>query len=537
MKKVELPRLSSTIRRRNAGAMAIGTLISRLSGLLRLSVVAWALGISTLSDIFNLSNNAPNTFFDLLVGGILASTIVPVMVKASSRVKKEESSEALSALITVITAALLVATLIFELVSGPIMHGYFLGNHSPTRATQLAAATNLLRLFAPQLFFYGLISLFTSLLNTHKHFAIPSYAPIANNIVAILTLVIFRVFYAHQTPIQKIQALSHGTAELWLLGIGTSLGVVLQFGVILLAMRKRNYNLRFNFDIFNSAVVDVVQLSGWTLGYVVTNQVSLFFILALADAHAAGSVSAYNNSYLFFQLPYGIAAYSVMAAIIPDLAENISHGEINHFQHSLSRGLRISVALLIPAAALYLAMGTQIVTLLLDHGAASQHGLTLTAGSLMALAIGLPGFGAYLACIQGLQAARLAKSVFWIYAIENGLTVILASLLVAKFGVFGLSLSVSIAYTGATFLALASLKRHGLAPSLKSITTSWIKILMPSIAMVVVIRFVSNHLNKATGLKLALNIGIELIFGALMFGIITFLTYTLSTLLTTRRPS
>ena len=98
---------------RNASSMALGTLISRITGLARLVVLAWALGISSLSDVFNLSNNAPNTFYDLLLGGVLASTLIPVMVKASARVNRKEASEALSAIMTTGVAALLAATLIF----------------------------------------------------------------------------------------------------------------------------------------------------------------------------------------------------------------------------------------------------------------------------------------------------------------------------------------------------------------------------------------------------------------------------------------
>ncbi len=512
----------------------MGTLISRVTGLLRLSVLSWALGISTLSDIFNLANNAPNTFFDLLIGGVLASTLVPVMVKASSRVARDQAAEDLSALITVMTGALLIATLVFELISGPIISAYLIGNHTPTKQIQVRAAVNLLRFFAPQLFFYGIVSLLTSLLNTKRHFAIPAYAPIINNFFAIVTFVVFRISFSHVSSSQEIIALSHSSPELWLLGLGTTFGVVFQGLVIVYAIRKKDFGLRINFDLFNPAVREVLNLSGWTFGYVLANQISLFFILALADAHSPGSVSSYNNSYLFFQLPYGIAAYSVMAAIIPDLAENITHGELSGFKRSLARGLRISVSLLIPATAIYVSMSTPIVALLLGHGAASAHGLKLTASSLVALALGLPGFGLFLGCIQALQSARLAKSVFYVYLFENTVNIVLALGLVAKFGVFGLSLSVSIAYFFAAIMAYFTLAHYELAPRAKTIMLSWLKISVPSLIMGIVVWYLVKRLGTPHGVSLVIDVILELVTAAVSFGGVTLLIYISATLFTSR---
>ena len=535
MRRLEGMLNAATTRRRNASAMAVGTLLSRISGLARLAVVAWALGISSLSDVFNLSNNAPNTFYDLLVGGVLASTMIPVMVKVSSRVSDKEAWEALSAIVTVALATLIAATLIFELVAGLIIHGYMLGNHSPTRDIQLAAATNLLRFFAPQLFFYGLISVFTSLLNTRGRFALPAFAPIANNVIAIVTLIAFHFAFARLSPVAAIGALSHMSGSLLLLGIGTTAGVAMQCLVIIFGMRNQGYRLRLNFDLFHPAVREIGRMSGWTFGYVLGNQVSLFVILALADAHSPGSVSAYNNSYLFFQLPYGIAAYSIMAAIIPGLAANHAHGERRQFRVSLTRGTRISVALLIPAALLYLAMGRQLVMILLGHGAATSHGIDLTTASLYALALGLPGFGAFLASVQGLQAARLARQVFWVYAIENALTIVLALALVARYGVFGLSLSVSIAYSVSAIFALRVLAKQRLAPYFASIFVSWAKFLLPSITMAVAIKLASRGFGNATGAKLILELIAELVVGILAFTATLWLAYLFSTIPKHRR--
>ena len=506
-----------SIRSRHVGAMAIGTLISRFTGLFRLSVIAWSLGISTISDIFNLSNNAPNTFFDLLIGGVLASTITPVMVASASRTSRREARRALSAITTITTLALVVASIVFELLAPIIIRGYYVSNHQPTRELQIQAATNLLRFFAPQLFFYGVISLATSLLNTKRHFKVPAFAPIANNVVAILTLVLFHFSYSHLTESQRLHDLAQGSIPLLVLGIGTTAGVAIQCLVVIIAVLNSNISLSFIFDLRHSAVREIFRLSGWSFGYVVANQVALYVVLALAEGHQAGAVSAYNNSYLFFQLPYGIAAFSVMAAIIPDLSEYYTHGERSNFVTTLSKGLRVSVAPLIPFTALYLTAAPAIVTLLLGHGAATQAGIDQTARSLEALGLGLVPFGSFLALIQGLQAARAAKEVFFIYLIENFVNIILALILVRSYGVFGLSLSVTIAYVVGSIVALGFMTRRKIRPRLMTTILSWSKITIASVAMGLGIVFTSHKIPISRGIGEIVYIGIELLIGGALF--------------------
>lgn len=526
-----------SIRSRHVGAMAIGTLISRMTGLFRLSVIAWSLGISTLSDIFNLSNNAPNTFFDLLIGGVLASTITPVMVASTSRTSRREARRALSAITTITTLALIIASILFELLAPVIMRAYFISNHQPTRDLQLQAATNLLRFFAPQLFFYGVISIATSLLNTKRHFKVPAFAPIANNAAAILTLVIFHFSYAHLTELQRVSGLAHASTPLIVLGVGTTAGVAIQCLVVIVAVLKSNISLSFVFDIRHSAVREIFRLSGWSFGYVVTNQIALYVVLALAEGHEAGAVSAYNNSYLFFQLPYGIAAFSVMAAIIPDLSEYHTHGERSNFVSTLTRGLRVSVASLIPFTALYLTTAPALITLLLGHGAATQVGINQTARSLEALGLGLVPFGTFLALVQGLQAARAAKEVFFIYLVENTVNVALALLLVRSLGVFGLSLSVTIAYMVGTLVALGFMTRRNIRPRLMATILSWTKIGVASVAMGLGILFTSHKIPISRGLNEIVYIGIELLIGGALFVGVLLGSYGLSVTLKGKRQN
>ncbi len=455
---------------RNATLMAAGTLTSRITGLVRLVTLAVALGVRPLADAYNLGNNTPNMLYDLLLGGVIASTLLPVLSARFSVYGDRAGERSLSNLVTVGLVALLAATAVFELIAPLIIGLYTAGNHQPGAAAQRALATELLRLFAPQLFFYGAISIFTAILNLRGNFAAPAFAPIVNNVVAIASLVAFMILYPGSTT---GSVLAHRGALL-LLGYGSTAGVALQMAVLIPVMVRQGIEIRPSFGFRDGAIREILRLSPWTLGFVATNQVALFIVLALADTRA-GFVSAYNYAYLFFQLPYAIVSLSIMSAVQPRLSRLYATGELPGFRRELLRALRLSVAITIPLAALMFVGAPVGLTLVLGYGAVTPSGVALTAGALQGFALGLPGFALFLSLVQAIQATRNARLVFVLYLVENGINVGLAIALLHPEGVFGLSVSLAVAYTVGGTAALAFASRMHLLPGLAKTAAGWLR--------------------------------------------------------------
>jgi putative peptidoglycan lipid II flippase len=197
-------------------------------------------------------------------------------------------------------------------------------------------------------------------------------------------------------------------------------------------------------------------LSGWTFGLVVANQIALLVVLALSEKVGPGAVSAYTYAYIFFQLPYGVVAVSIMSATAPELAARWAQGDLVAFRRRMGTGLRAMLAIVIPAAAGELVLARPLVALVAGHGAA--HNTTATAESLAMLALGLPGFCVFLYAVRVLQSVQDLRSAFWLYAFENGVNIVLAVALAGHFGVRGIALSISIAYTVAALVALGYLR-------------------------------------------------------------------------------
>src|ERR1019366_9657796 len=141
-----------------------------------------------------------------------------------------------------------------------IIDVYTVANHSADVHRQQQVAVSLLRWFVPQLACYGLIGLFAALLNARRKFAAPMFVPIANNVVVIIVLLWFHALVPHPT----LAAVTHQRGALVLLGLGTTLGVVIQAALLLPSLKRANLHIRFRWEPTHEAMKTIVRLAGWT---------------------------------------------------------------------------------------------------------------------------------------------------------------------------------------------------------------------------------------------------------------------------------
>lgn len=431
--------------------MAGGTLLSRLTGLLRLLVAAYALGGNQLSDAFNLANNTPNIVHDLVLGGVLSATFVPQFVHRLASRSRREAEQSISAVVSLSGVVLFAATVVFLLVAPLVIDLYSVGAHTPGLAAEREVATDLLRLFAIQLLGYGAISLMGAVLNTVRRFVLVAYVAVLNNIVAIAVLLEFAHVVGRHPTLAHVQQ-DHGV--LLLLGLGTSAGVLLQALALLPATMRSGLQLRFVWSPRDPAIREILSLSSWTFGFVLANQVAVFVVLAIAVGLGHASVTDYTYAYQFFQLPFGMIAVSVMSTVIPELAYRFSVHDLPEMAHQFGLGLRRMMAGILPSTAGYLLLAGPLIALLLRHGVFGSGNAQQTGQLLALLAVGLPGYSVYLLCISALQAMRDTRSAFFLYLFENSVNVVLAVILTRHLGARGLSLSLSIAYSVAAVAAL-----------------------------------------------------------------------------------
>ena len=135
------------------------------------------LGVTSLSDAYNYANGIPNIIYDLLLGGILSATLIPVFVDQLRDEDQSRSMRALSAVATSITVALLVITGLLWLLAPWVIRFYLLLNPASTGSAEPRPRHSAPALLAPQVFFLGAIVVSTALLNARRHFTAAAFSP------------------------------------------------------------------------------------------------------------------------------------------------------------------------------------------------------------------------------------------------------------------------------------------------------------------------------------------------------------------------
>ncbi|HEY2550514.1 MAG TPA: murein biosynthesis integral membrane protein MurJ [Streptosporangiaceae bacterium] len=353
---------------RSSSVMALGTVASRLTGFLRTVVQVAALGTLGLADAYNNANTLPNVVYNLALGGILTSVIVPLLVNAAKR--DADHGEAYDQrMFTLATLALFGVTVVATAAAAPLVYLY----KGSISGSELHLMVIFAYFFIPQIFFYGVSSLAGAVLNARGHFAAPMWTPIVNNVVVIVVLLMFTAIAAKTTGPATISA-----GEVQLLGWGTTLGIVAQTVALLPALRRVGFRWRPRFDFRRAEVAEIRRMAGWMGGYVVATQVA--FLVTTIVANTAGKAaqsghnsygagfSAYTYGWLLFQLPYAVVGISVITALLPRMSAHATERRYGSLRDDFSTGVRLSSVIVAPSALILAVLGAPLAVVLFAHG-------------------------------------------------------------------------------------------------------------------------------------------------------------------------
>ena len=281
--------------------MASGTIVSRITGVLRDVAAAAALGFYLVSDAFSLGNSLPTIVYILIIGGALNAVFIPQLVRRMSEDEDQGKAYA-DRLITLIVTVLLLLS-ILAVLAAPLIVDLYTPADYPTNEFDLAVA--FARLCLPQVLFYGIYSILGQVLNARGRFGAPMFAPIANNVIAIATFLLFIAVAGTSAAADGILT----TQQILILGIGTTLGVISQAVILFPVLRRAGFHWRPRFDWKGAGLGKAGGLAMWTIGLVLVNQATYVVITRLAtqanvDAAAAGTVAAglttYQKAHLVF---------------------------------------------------------------------------------------------------------------------------------------------------------------------------------------------------------------------------------------------
>ncbi|MBI4259868.1 MAG: murein biosynthesis integral membrane protein MurJ [Actinobacteria bacterium] len=439
---------------RNTAVMSAGTALSRLTGFLRLSAMAYAIGVteSRLADAYNVANTTPNIVYELALGAVLSSVFVPVFVEWLQNRGREEAWEVARAVLTVAVVVLGAITLI-GIFAAPWIIRLYMANYTPAeRAAAEDLAVFFLQWFMPQILLYGVGAVATGLLNAHRRFAAPMFAPVLNNLVVIATFLTFAAM--HDGPIE-VRGIT-GPQKL-VLAVGTTLGVLAMTAALWPSLRRVGFRFSWRGAWRHEAVRRIARLARWAFVYVLVNQLGYLVIIVLAG-DVTGGYAAYSAAFILFQLPHAIFAVSIMTALLPAMSSRWSAEDRAGFRSYLARGIRASAFIVIPAALGYLVLARPIVRLLLENGVFTGQSTDLVAGVLFYFSLGLFSFSTFQLLLRAFYAMQDTRTPAVINIASVALNTVLNIVLFGVMGVRGLALGHAVAYTFASAVAIVVIR-------------------------------------------------------------------------------
>ena len=458
--------------------MALGTIASRVTGLIRNLMLAALLGTAILGDTYNVANTMPNILYNLLIGGALTAVFVPQIVRSLR--DSDQGSAFISRLFTVTVTFLFTLTVIGICLSPQLVNIY-----APEYAglKEFDVTVTLMRYCLPQIFFLGLFALLGQIANAKDRFGPMMWAPVINNLLAIA------LFYFLLVSRGDLSVANISSQDLLWLGLGTTAGYLAQALILFPVVIKSGVKLSLRFDWANSQIIKSFKLAGWSFAYAMISQLSYLVTINIATSAAVKSAAEgistgvgytpYANAYLILILPHSIITVSIVTALLPKLSNLVIDKKYQAISDSMSLTMRLMGIFIIPAAVLFLFFGDVIAKVLyfgIPTDDANYLGLTLSA-----FALGLIPVSINLVLLRGLNAFENLKSQVVGNLIMNIISVVLslvaAFYLEPKWVTVGLAAIFTVHYFIGAGISFMLIKKHGVQIPVLSLAAFYLKLI------------------------------------------------------------
>lgn len=447
---------------RASGVMALGTIISRITGFIRGVLLVAVLGTTLLADTYNVANTMPNILYNLLVGGALTAIFIPQLVRSFDH--EDGGDSFASRLITTISFILIVLVTLGMYFAPALVRLYAPEFFTPGFEAEKEIAIAFTRYCLPQIFFLGLFTMLGQVANARGSFGPLMWAPIANNLVGIALFAGFLIF----SPGVNLSSIT--SQQIQILGWGTTLAVVVQALVLVPVVKKLGIRIRPKFGVHGLG--KSFNLAGWTLIYILISQLGYLVTVNVATSAAVRSAqegitdgvgyTPYTFAYFVMLLPYSIVTISIITAILPHISKLALDGKREEVKSQLIRAIRLVGVITIPSAVAFLLFGpliTEVIFMGIPIADARYIGLVLSA-----LSFGLVAFSINLILIRGFNAFEDTKtqvvSIFIINVVSVGLSYFFLYFLDNQWVTVGLGVAFSISYLVGLWVTLALLKKH-----------------------------------------------------------------------------
>lgn len=432
-------------------SISVATVLSRATGYLRWMVQAAILGTGIVADAYTVSIILPSLIYELFLGGILYSIFIPVLVERIATHGEDDARRLTNALFTLVLPLMTLVALAGIFFAEPLVRLIIdwgaarqLSEAEVEQSVELAAF--FFRIFALQMLFYGVSTIATGVLQAHRRFFLPTFAPVLNNLIVIAS------FGAY--------ALLAGTDRVlatYVLAGGVTVGVAIMALALVPTMLALGYRPRPQFG--HPALLPTARLAGPMVVLVAASVAFQLVSVSLASQFKA--VAELNYAFTIFSLPYGIFVVAIATALMPELSEKHARGDDEGYRDTFSFGIRTMVFVVVPSAVGMVALAAPIVGLLYERGNFDAGDTRRVATLLVAYAVGLLGYSAYFFLVRAFYSRQNTKTPALLNVIILALYTALAyGLSRTPLEVVGVVLALSIAYAVLAVLGLFATRRE-----------------------------------------------------------------------------
>ncbi|MCF7940496.1 MAG: murein biosynthesis integral membrane protein MurJ [Spirochaetia bacterium] len=356
---------------RNSSVIMFFTLLSRILGVIRISVISSIFGASGTADVINFTFTIPNNLRKMLAEGALSSAFIPVLtrtVEADRRDHTQRSVLLVRQMMTLETIVFIPLGLAVFLFSEQIIR--FLSDF--TSAEMISLAALMLRYLVIYLLLISLVAIIHAVLHCSSRFTAAAASPITFSISVIGSMLLLS---------DRFGALSFL--------IGVVCGGLMQFMVILPALYRTGFGIGWTTNLRGPDLKAVITY--WlpvmlTSSVAIINQQVAFF---LASGLQEGSITAFSNSIIFWQLPYGLFFNAIVTVYFPKMSSSFHRGDMKGLSGQIEEGIKRLLIFLLPSALLLITLQQEFVASILYRGAYSAEATILTSRTLAMFSYGL----------------------------------------------------------------------------------------------------------------------------------------------------
>jgi putative peptidoglycan lipid II flippase len=423
---------------RAAAIIALGNITSRVLGLVRETVKSHYFGAGGAVDALSVATFVPTMIYDLLIGGMVSSALVPIFSEYAAKKSRDELWGLVSILLSLAVVVLALFILLVEFFAPQV--AFLLSSGSPPPVLSLTA--RLLRLTVPAVLFLSLSGVLSGVLFALRRFSYPSFTAAAfNAAMVVVTLAL------------------HAQLDVASMALGLLVGAFLQ--VVLQLPGLRDSQLRFRLTLSHPGLRRIAMLyAPIVLGLAVDILISRPISYNLASRTGEGGISWMVYATTLIQFPQGLVATAISIAILPTLSVQFNGNNGGSFRATLARGLRLVIVLIIPAMVGLLILARPTVALLFEHGDFLTHDTQVTALALQLYVLGLPFAAVDLLLVHAFYAQQdtLTPALIGVGTIAAYL--IIATLLLPTLGLFSLMAADSVKHLLHMVISWSILRRR-----------------------------------------------------------------------------